>query len=63
MNVMITGGTGLIGSAITRSFLADGHQVWVLTRDPKNKSVDHPAGVTPVGWDGRTTQGLGRVGE
>lgn len=61
MNVMITGGTGLIGSAITRSLCADGHKVLVLTRDPQNKMVDHPEGATPVGWDGRTTQGWGEL--
>ena len=61
MNVMITGGTGLIGSTLTRSFLADGHKVWVLTRNPQNKAIDQPGGVTSVGWDGRTTQGWGEL--
>jgi uncharacterized protein len=32
MRVAITGSTGLIGSALTRSLLADGHQVLRLTR-------------------------------
>ncbi len=32
MRVAITGSTGLIGSALTRSLLLDGHQVLRLTR-------------------------------
>ena len=32
MKVLMTGGTGLIGKALTESLLADGHQVTVLTR-------------------------------
>ncbi|MEY9835718.1 TIGR01777 family oxidoreductase [Streptacidiphilus sp. EB103A] len=42
MRVAITGSTGLIGSALTRSLLADGHQVVRLVRD----------GSAPVGGDG-----------
>ena len=34
MHVVIAGGTGLIGGALSRSLLADQHQVSVLTRDP-----------------------------
>ncbi len=52
MNVLIAGGTGFIGLALTQSLLKDGHQVWVLTRNPEGARL--PAGVTPVGWDGRT---------
>lgn len=55
MKVLIAGGSGFIGSALTRSLLADGHQVWVLTRNPDR--VRLPAGVQPVRWDGRTSQG------
>jgi uncharacterized protein len=59
MNTLITGGTGLIGRALTQSLLADGHNVWVLTRDPKNLAPKHPEGITAVGWDGRTAQEWG----
>lgn len=61
MNVLITGGTGLIGRALTQSLLADGHKVWVLTRDPKRASSTLPQGVTAAGWDGRTAQGWGEL--
>lgn len=55
MKVLISGGSGFIGSALTRSLLADGHQVWILTRQPARRHL--PAGVQPVHWDGRTSQG------
>jgi uncharacterized protein len=54
MNVLIAGGSGFIGSALTRSLLADGHKVWVLTRNPERVSL--PEGVQAVGWDGRTVE-------
>ncbi|PKM12739.1 MAG: TIGR01777 family protein [Gammaproteobacteria bacterium HGW-Gammaproteobacteria-3] len=34
MKILITGGTGFIGSALTRSLVAQAHQVTVLTRSP-----------------------------
>lgn len=34
MNILITGGTGFIGSALTRSLIAQGYQVTVLSRNP-----------------------------
>lgn len=35
--VMITGGTGLIGSALTKRLVEKGHQVIILTRNSSNK--------------------------
>lgn len=52
MNILIAGGSGLLGSALTNSLRADGHLVWVLTRKPKKVSL--PEGVQALGWDGRT---------
>lgn len=54
MNVLITGGTGLIGRALSRSLLADGHKVWILTRAPERATL--PLGCVAVGWDGRVAQ-------
>ena len=53
MRVVITGGTGLIGSALTRSLLADGHQVVILTRDAAAARRKVPAGALAVDWDMR----------
>lgn len=57
MNVLITGGTGLLGRSLTKSLLADGHKIWALTRSPERAVL--PLGCTAVGWDGRTAQGWG----
>ncbi len=61
MNVLITGGTGLIGRALTASLLADGHQVIVLSRSPERHQHRMPAGTRLVPWDGRTPAGWGHV--
>ena len=55
MNILISGGSGFIGSALTRSLLKEGHNVWVLTRNPARTRL--PAGAQSVRWDGRTNQG------
>jgi uncharacterized protein (TIGR01777 family) len=59
MNILITGGTGLIGRALTRSMLAEGHKIWILTRNPERGAL--PLGATAVGWDGRTARGWGEL--
>lgn len=56
MKVIITGGTGLIGSALAHSLIKDGHQVVVLTRNPKKK-VDRLPGVRLVKWDAKSGDG------
>ena len=56
MNVMIAGGSGFLGSALTQSLLADGHKVFILTRGGKI-----PAGAQAVTWDAKTTGGWGHL--
>lgn len=34
MRILLTGGTGLIGQALCRHWQAQGHALWVLSRDP-----------------------------
>jgi uncharacterized protein (TIGR01777 family) len=55
MRILIAGGSGLIGTALAESLLADGHQVWVLTRRPGRAHL--PQGAAALAWDGRTTAG------
>ncbi len=52
MRVIITGGTGLIGTALTKKLLADGHEIVVLSRNPQKYRL--PEGATGVQWDGET---------
>lgn len=49
MRVIITGATGLIGSALVRSLLADGHTVTRLVRGGRKGSPS--PGVADVSWD------------
>ncbi len=53
MRVIITGGTGLIGRALTTSLCTDHHDVVILSRTSTVSNL--PAGAHALRWDGRTT--------
>lgn len=63
MNVLITGGTGVIGRALVASLVADGHKAIVLSRTPQRYAGRMPAAVQLVAWDGRTPEGWGHLVE
>lgn len=48
MHIVIAGGTGFVGNALTANLTADGHRVTVLTRDPDTKPPK--PNVTYVKW-------------
>ncbi len=52
MNILIAGGSGLLGGALRRSLLDDGHKVRALSRK---------GGADTVKWDGKTTKGWGHL--
>ena len=56
MRVVITGGTGVIGSAVARELGEAGHEVVILTRNTA-KAGPLPANTRAVEWDGRTATG------
>jgi len=60
MRVVITGGSGLIGSALARELGGAGQDVVVLTRDAGKVGI-LPAGVRAVPWDGKTAAGWGSL--
>jgi uncharacterized protein (TIGR01777 family) len=60
MRIVITGGTGLIGRALSANLLSDGHEVIVLSRSPERASP-LPDGVRVVRWDARTAEGWGHL--
>jgi uncharacterized protein (TIGR01777 family) len=61
MRVIITGGTGLIGSALAKNLAADNHEVFVLSRNPAKYSF--PAGVHGEKWDSKTAVGWGHLAD
>jgi uncharacterized protein len=48
--VIITGGTGLIGTALSKFLLSRGYQVIIFTRNPKTKKNSSP-GISYAAWD------------
>jgi uncharacterized protein (TIGR01777 family) len=60
MKVIITGGTGLIGSALSKSLVDDNHEVIVLSRSPM-KAENLPPAVQVVEWDARSAKGWGHL--
>ena len=57
MRVLITGGTGLIGSALIGSLRDSNCEVTVLTRSPERNQALMQNGVRLVRWDGETAEG------
>ena len=50
MKVVIAGGSGLVGRALARSLVADGAEVFILSRDAPRRSGRIPDGVRVVEW-------------
>jgi uncharacterized protein (TIGR01777 family) len=55
LNIIILGGSGLIGKAFAQELLANGHSVWILSRRPQQ--VDTLPGASVRVWDGRSSIG------
>src|SRR3990172_8850265 len=56
MNVVILGGSGLVGRALSSDWANDGHVVTIVCRPPEEVPPLQPI-VEVVRWDGRTTAG------
>ena len=56
MRIIITGGSGLIGRALTSDLARTGHEVIIISRQPE-RIIGLPAGVRTERWDGRTAEG------
>lgn len=57
MEVVITGGTGRLGTKLTRSLVSDDHQVIVLSRSPQAKRDRVPSEAQIAGWDAKSADG------
>ncbi|SDH43102.1 hypothetical protein SAMN05192534_105137 [Alteribacillus persepolensis] len=53
MNIVITGGTGMVGSKLTNHLLHKGHHVYILTRNASNKQNTRQ--LTYVKWLGHNS--------
>jgi hypothetical protein len=62
MRVVITGGTGLIGRALSANPAADGHEVIVLSRFPE-RAPDLATVAQLVRWDGSTAEGWAHLAD
>lgn len=63
MRVIITGGSGLIGSVLSQQLVREGHEVIVLTRNPEKHRAGQVQGVRLVEWDARTARGWGSLAD
>jgi uncharacterized protein (TIGR01777 family) len=55
MKIVITGGTGFIGSRLVEKLAADGHQLIVLSRTSRPASVQAGLGVQVRNWDAHSS--------
>ncbi len=54
MKIIVTGGTGFVGSSLVPALIADGHHVVVLSRNPDSARGQLPSAVPLVEWDAKT---------
>ncbi len=62
MRIIITGGTGLIGSKLAQRLAAANYDVIILSRNP-GKTTGLPAGIKAAKWDGQTAEGWGHLAD
>jgi uncharacterized protein (TIGR01777 family) len=62
MRIIIPGGSGLIGRALTADLTAVGYEVVILSRSPE-KVKGLPGGARAEGWDGQSAAGWGHLAD
>ncbi len=55
MKILLSGGTGLIGRELGKALVKNGHELFVLTRNPKKSLANTPYPHKPIFWDGEKT--------
>jgi hypothetical protein len=61
MNILIAGGTGLIGNALSQYLVQHNHTVTILSRTPERYSDRANQNLRFVKWDGESTFGWGEL--
>ncbi len=59
MRVIITGGTGLIGSSLANNIAEEGNEAIVLSRNPDKHRHKFSDDIRLIEWDAKTAQGWG----
>jgi uncharacterized protein len=62
MNILMTGATGLVGTALVKTFAAEGHTIYRLTRAETSKRRAQDRGVFDLPWNPSTGEIGGSVG-
>lgn len=62
MRVIITGGSGLIGRALSADMAAGGHEIILLSRNP-DRVTGLPDGVRATRWDGHSAEGWAHLAD
>jgi len=61
MRIIISGGSGMVGSRLSRELAKEGHEVIILSRTPEQNQERFGTGIQVVGWDGKTSAGWGEL--
>jgi uncharacterized protein len=59
MNILVTGGTGFIGTFLTKALISNGHQLTIITRDPQ-KHRPSPA-TSYISWNADLSEAAGQA--
>jgi len=61
MRIIISGGSGMVGSLLSRELAKDGHEVIILSRSPDKNRDQFGQDIQVVGWDGKSAAGWGTL--
>lgn len=63
MRIIITGGSGFIGSNLADQLLRSGHEVVILSRNPRKVIFENKPSLRVEKWDGKSAAGWGHLAD